>query len=229
VFHAFCRRPLVTAQLTRRLPFFLSPTLVLPDPLLSAQAMAFWRASNFSGVYVPESRGDVCTISCPKLVFGESLESRHAWGPEALHLHLPPVAAPLPPFTEREEEEVATEHQAQLLLLRLQVLVSKDAPNSASDQESSQLTSPALRRHLPLFLQREPAIVAAVTPLLEAHEEELTSRRPLDPEIVLREVLFDAVHTEKEISMAAAAQRLTDLASGCGTEELLWISCCKIF
>jgi hypothetical protein len=211
LFHAFGRRPFVTAQLSRRLPLFLAPTLVLTDPMLSAQAMVFWRASNYHGVYVPESRGEVRNIACARIIFGETLESRHAWGPEAMHLHLLPGVAPLPPFTDREEEELAAEHQPQLLLLRLQVLVSKDAPNSASDQKSSQLMSPALRRHLPLFLQREPAIVAAVTPLLEAHEEELTSRRQLDPEVVVVEVLWDPVHTEREITMAAATQRLNDL------------------
>jgi len=209
--HVFCRRAFVTAELSRRLPLFFSPTLVLTDPMLSARAVAFWRASNSPGAYVPESRGEVRTISCPKLIFGETLESRDAWGPEALHLHLPPVPAALPPFTEREEEALTAEYQPQLLLLRLHVLVSKEPPNSASDRDSSQLTNPALRRHMPLFLQREPEIVAAVTPLLEAHEEELTFRRQLNPEIVLVEVLWHAAHADKEISTAAATQRLNDL------------------
>jgi hypothetical protein len=60
-----------------------------------------------------------------------------------------------------------------------------------------------------VFLQREPEIVAAVSPLLAAHEEELGLLRRLDPDVVLRELLWESAHTEKEISTEALTQHLT--------------------
>jgi len=205
--HVFCRRPFVTAELSRRLPFWLDPTLILTNPRLSAQAVAFWRASNFFGVYVQESRREVCNIACSRVIFCESAESQASWGPEALSIHLAP-AGPLPPFTRREEEALTDEYQQQLLLLRLQVLASKDSSNPAPERDSERPTSSGVSRHLPLFLQREPDIVKAVSPLLEAHEEELKFLRRLDPDVVLRELLFESVHTEREISTEALTRHL---------------------
>jgi hypothetical protein len=205
--HVFCRRPFVTAELNRRLPFWLHPTLILTNPRLSAQAVAFWRASNSPGVYVLESRGEVCNIACARIIFCESAESQAGWGPEALSIHLPPAGL-LPPFTRREEEALTDECQQQLLLLRLEVLLWKEPSNPAPERDSSQLTSSGVHRHLPLFLQREPEIVKAVSPLLEAHEEELKLLRRLDPDLVLRELLWESAHTEKEISTEALTQHL---------------------
>jgi hypothetical protein len=72
----------------------------------------------------------------------------------------------------------------------------------------SQPHSSGLRLHLPMFLQREPEILAAVTALLEAHEEELKFVRRLDPDVVLRELLLESAHTQKEISTEALTQHL---------------------
>jgi hypothetical protein len=76
-----------------------------------------------------------------------------------------------------------------------------------SSEDSSQLPSSKLRRHLPQFLQREAEIVKMVRPLLEAHEEELVLHRQLDPEVALVEVLWTPAHQEKEISTSEVTKR----------------------
>ena len=204
--HVFCRRAFVTAELSRRLPFWLHPSLVLTNPRLSAQAAAFWRALNFPDVYLPDSRGEVCNIACTRIIFCDSAESRAAWGSESLSIPLLP-AGPIPPFTRREEDALTDECQQQLLQLRLEVLLCEEPSNPGPEHDSAQLTG-SMRRHLPLFLQREPEVVKAVSPLLEAHEEELGLLRRLDPDLVLRELLLESAHTEKEISTEALTHHL---------------------
>ena len=208
LFRGFGRRPFVTPEITRRLPFWLSPTLILTNPRLTARAQAFWRAANFVDVWIPEARGEVCNFACARIILCESAESGAAWGPEAMPIHVTPCAGPLPPFSEEDAAFIA-EIQQQLFLLRLEVLASRNSSNLSPEQEVPQPNSSGLRPHLPVFLQREPEIVAAVSPLLEAHEEELKFVRRLDPDVVLRELLWESAHTEKEISTEALTQHLT--------------------
>jgi len=207
LFRGFGRRTFISPEITRRLPFWLSPTLILTNPRLTAQAQAFWRAANFFDVWIPEARGGVCNFACARIILCESAESGAAWGPEALPIHVTPCAGPLPPFSE-EDAALITEIQQQLFLLRLEVLASRDSSNLSPEQEVSQPHSSGLRLHLPMFLQREPEILAAVTALLEAHEEELKFVRRLDPDVVLRELLLESAHTQKEISTEALTQHL---------------------
>jgi len=204
--HVFCRRPFVTAQLSRRLAFWLHPTLILTNTPSSGPTVAFWRALNFPDVYLPDSRGEVCNIACTRIIFCENAESRAGWGSEALSIPLLPAGL-IPPFTRHEEDALTDECQQQLLQLRLEVLLCQEPSNSGPEHDSSQLTS-SMRRHLPLFLQREPEVVKAVSPLFDAHEEELELLRRLDPDIVLRQLLWESSHTEKEISPEALTQHL---------------------
>ena len=47
MFHVFCRRPLMVAQLSPRLPLFMHPTLLINASPISASEGRFWRASNY--------------------------------------------------------------------------------------------------------------------------------------------------------------------------------------
>jgi hypothetical protein len=57
--HILCRRAIMTAALSPKLPFHLHPTLLINAPRMSARAGDFWRASNFRGTFIlgPNSPG----------------------------------------------------------------------------------------------------------------------------------------------------------------------------
>jgi hypothetical protein len=159
------------------LPFFLHPTLMLNISWISAKTGGFWRALNFPGVYVAD-----------------------AGGPEAKHFSLLPVTGELPFLTPREADALADEYQRQFLMLRLRLLVPRQQAGGDSDVSSPDPIGSAVRWHLPLFLQGEPEIVKALTPLLEAHEQERLARHFLDPHVAIVEAVWAAAHAGKEIS-----------------------------
>jgi hypothetical protein len=52
LFGSLCRRPLLVAELSRRLPLFLHPTLMVDDPKLTGNARAFGRSASRQGMFV---------------------------------------------------------------------------------------------------------------------------------------------------------------------------------
>jgi hypothetical protein len=68
LFGSLCRRGLPVAELSRRLPFFLNPTLLINDPRLSGKAWASWQAANCHGLYVAGAGSSVRSLCCSKAV-----------------------------------------------------------------------------------------------------------------------------------------------------------------
>jgi hypothetical protein len=66
LFGSLCRRALLVGELSRRLPFFLNPTLLINDPRLSAKACAYWQAANCHGLYVAGPKSTVSSLCCSK-------------------------------------------------------------------------------------------------------------------------------------------------------------------
>jgi hypothetical protein len=52
LFGSLCRRALLVAELSRRPPLFLHPTLMVIDPKISGSARAFWHAASCHGMFV---------------------------------------------------------------------------------------------------------------------------------------------------------------------------------
>jgi hypothetical protein len=203
LFHALCRRPLAVAELSRGLPLELGPTLLLNISQMSAKTAGFWRASNFSDVYVPRAGGVVSNIACGKIVFCETVESREAWGPEAMHLALLPTTEQLPSLTEQEAVQIADEYQPKFLLWRLHRL------SSMHQSKTTSCPSNLGGQNLLVCVGEEPEIVKAVTLLLEAQEQELSARRSRNPYLAIVEAVWSAAHKKaKEISVAEVAQRV---------------------
>jgi hypothetical protein len=207
MFHVFCRRALVVAQLSPRLPLFIHPTLLINASPISAAAGAFWRATNYPHVVVPGPRGTMCNIACAKIIFCEREGAGRAWAPEAIHIGLVPTSQELPSLTELEEAQLAARYQPQLLMFRLRNL------SSMSDGASSQPTFVgfAAGGSLPACIAENPEIRKALTPLLEAHEQDLLASRALDPHVAIVESVWTPSHKEKELSTAEIAKRVTAL------------------
>jgi len=207
MFHVFCRRPLIVAQLSPRIPLFMHPTLLLNAPPISATAGGFWRASNYPGVVVPGPRGTMHNIACAKIIFCESESAARAWAPEAIHIGLVPTSQELPSLTELEEGQLAAQYQPQLLMFRLRNL------SLMSDGSSCQptLVGFAAGGSLPTCIAENPEIRKALMPLLEAHQQDLRASRARDPNVASVESVWAPSHKTKEMSTDAITKRVNAL------------------
>jgi hypothetical protein len=209
LFHALCRRSLVVAELSLSLPLFLSPTLLVNVPAMSASAGGRWRASNYRGAFVPGPRGTLRNIACSKIIFCETETAREVWGPEATHIALLPTSQELPALTEAEEAQLAAEYQPQFLMFRLRNLFSM----RQSVLSSCPPRSPGfeLGGNLPACIAEDHEIVDAMAPVLEARAQELLARCSLDPHVSIVEALWSAAHREKEIAVKELTARVNAL------------------
>ena len=77
---ALGRRGLLVAELNRRLPFFLRPTLMVDDPRLSRKALAFWVSASRQGMFVAGAGDAVRELACSKVVLSRPEDPQDAWG-----------------------------------------------------------------------------------------------------------------------------------------------------
>ena len=214
---ALCRHPLMVAEFSRRLPFFLTPTFLIYDPGLSPKRQASWRACNHRGFFVPLNGNTLGNLASAKAVFSENKDSADAWGPEALRLNLRPTMEPVPELTEFEEQQLAARFQPQLLMHRLRNLPLIQQSGSATCKPPA---NSELARNLLIGVQDAPAIVKAATPLLVAHEDELSMRRSLDPKAVIVECLWGPAHQTRQIPSAKLLKRVNGLLLSRGESNL---------
>jgi hypothetical protein len=203
LFAPLCRRSLIVAELSRQLPIFLRPTLLLNDPRLTVKVLASWRASNYHGVYATGSGGVLRDLACSKAVFSE-MGDAEGWGDEAMRLTLLPTAREFPPLTHQDQVQIAAEFQPQLLMYRLRHL--RPVPQSGSRRPSS--AGFELSQRLLVCVQEEPEIVQTVAPLLESHEQELLRRRSLDPHVAIVEALWGPAHGVRKLSPSEVTKRV---------------------
>lgn len=118
------RRALPVAELSRRLPFLLRPTLMVNDPKLPARACAAWSAANCQSLFVAGSGSTVCSLSCPKVVVLQPGDSPQVWGEEAMFLMLPHSESA--PLSNRMLADITAEFQPKFEMWRLRLLSGKD-------------------------------------------------------------------------------------------------------
>jgi hypothetical protein len=201
MFHSLCRRPLMVAELSRRLPIFLHPTLLVDDPKLSPKACSFWRAASVPGVIVPVTESRVCELACSKAVRLQPEDSLDAWGEEAMHLVLPPTE--FPPLSDHLLASIAAEFQPQLEMHRLRRLSGKEK----SAFPSSPLSKFQLARDLFACLPEDAGIVRTLTPLLESHQQELLARGSRNPQVAIVKAVWVPAHEPGKMSVSDVAKR----------------------
>jgi hypothetical protein len=183
------------------------------------KSRGFWRATNHRGVFVPSGRGIVSNLACAKVIFSETGDgSRQDWGQESMYFPLSPEDGELPPLTAKQEDDMAAEFQPEFLMYRLRHLhfVNQDMFTSTRPR----LLGFELGRSLLACVEDEPKIVNAVSPLLEAHEQELLERRFLDPRVAILEAVWTPAHEGKEISTARIAERVNALLRNRGESQV---------
>ena len=206
MFHVFCRRPLMVAQLSPRLPLLMRPTLLINVSPISASQGGFWRASNYRGTVIPGPGGTMRNVACAKIIFCERESAGRAWAPEAIHIGLVPTSQELPPLTELEEAQLAAKYQPQLLMFRLRNLSLMYQCDESSGQPA--LIGFAAGGSLPPCIAEDPEIRKALTPLLEAHEHDLQASRGRDPNVAIVESVWAPSHKTKEMSTDAITKRV---------------------
>jgi hypothetical protein len=206
---AVCRRALVVAELSLSLPFILCPTLLINVLKISARAAGRWRASNYCGAFIPGARGTLRNIACTKIIFCETEAAREVWGPEAMHVALLPTTQELAALTEQEEADLAAEYQPQFLMFRLRNLSSIHRSGAGLCQPK--FAGFELRGNLLACIAEDPEIVKAWTPLLEAHEQELLTRRSRNPGVAAVETVWAPAHKQPEMSTEQITQRVDAL------------------
>jgi hypothetical protein len=207
---SLCRRALLVAELSRRLPFFLRPTLMVNDPKLSARACAAWSAANCQSLFVAGSGSTVCSLSCPKAVVLQPGDSPQAWGEEAMFLMLP--HSEFAPVSNRMLADITAEFQPKFEMWRLRLLSGKDQFVSTSHP----LARFGLARTLGACIPEDPRIVEVLTPLLESHQQDLLAQRSRDPKVGIVEAIWVPAHRPGKMSTTEISERVNALLASRG-------------
>jgi hypothetical protein len=202
LFGSLCRRALPVAELSRRLPFFLRPTLVVNDPTLSGKALAFWRATNCHGLFVAGTGSTLCELSCSRAIVLQPGDSPEMWGEEAMFLTLPHVESA--PLSGQILVKIAAETQPQLEMFRLRLLTGMDQFVSPSHP----LSRFDLARKLGACIPEDAGIVQILTPMLESHQQEMLAQRSRDPRVVILEAVWSPSHEQDEMTAGEITKRV---------------------
>jgi hypothetical protein len=202
LFGALCRRSLLVAELSRRLPLFLQPTLLANHGRLSEKDCALWRAANCRSLFVARTGSTVCSLGCAKAVVMQPDDSLDMWGPEAMLLELP--LAETTPLSDQLLANIASAIQPQLELFRLRLLSGPGlfAPGTHP------LSRFALARNLAVCIPEDEGIVRSLTPLLETHERMLLAERLRDPRVAILQAVWAPSHKQKEMPVGEITNRV---------------------
>lgn len=210
MFRSLSFRPLMVAELSRRLPFNLGPTLLVDDPRLSPRDCAFWNAANFPGMVVSATGGKLCQLTCSKAVVLRPQDPPDAWGEETIHLILPPTE--LAPLSQMQLKSIADELQPQLEMYRLRRLVGAEEFASLTPQ----LPDCELARSLCRCIPGDAEILRTVTPLLESQQQETLARRARDPQVVIVKAIWDPAHRPGKMSVTEITERVNAILLSSG-------------
>jgi hypothetical protein len=190
-----CRRPILLGELSpggfRKLPMWLSPTLLLDIPEPRAPLQRLLRASSRRGTYV-SSEGRPVDLYCPKVVCSqEPLRDPTLLG-LALEVALPPTRRKLPILDLGMSEQIADEFQAKLLMYRLTNFHNAKAPVV----DLSELGAPTqdLVRTLMACTIGDTELQSGVVPLLREQDQEIEADRLSAVSSVILEALLFACH-----------------------------------
>jgi hypothetical protein len=206
------RHPLILGDITRSafgsLPMALRPTVMVSQPDLSPKVWSLWGASNYRGVFIPGTAGNVLDVVCSKVAFTGMNGASHLYRDQALYLALPPADHDLPPLDHREQERIAEHFQPRLLMYRLRQLQRVRASHSAA----CPLTFPTLElaRNLMACVPDEPEVAQAVVPLLESQAQDVLAGRACDPNAAIIEVMWILLH---QGTIEASTSQVTELVN----------------
>lgn len=203
VFRPLARRGLIVAKLSQQLPLALHPTPLITDQTLSVRNLAFWRACNSRGAYVPGTRGStICNLACSRAVLLRPDGSPDDWGDTVMHGFLP--GGEFPPVSESQVKDIAQEFQPRFERYRLLALTRGNELFSQSTLSADS----DLARTLFACVRPRPEVVQLVAPLLQSHEQEREARRLRDPRVAVVEALWAPAHGPGKMRVSEIASRV---------------------
>jgi hypothetical protein len=207
------RRGLRVAELNRRLPFFLHPTLMVDDPRLSGKARAFWVSASRQGMFVAGAGDTVRELACSKVVLSRPEDPEDAWGEDAMHLVLP--HAELPTLSNDLLTRIAAEFQPQLEMFRLRHLSGVDPFVSATHP----LARFDLARNLGACIPEDPGIIQLLTPLFESYQQDISAQRSRDPRVAILEAIWSPSHDQEEMTVGEITKRVDAILRSRGVNQ----------
>ena len=204
---ALCRRALLVAELSRRLPFSLRPTPIVNDPLLKKSV--FWRAASCPGVFVAGTGSTLSAFDCTKVVVLQPDQSPLMWGPEAMFLPLPPTD--VLPLSDPQLAGIAAEFQPQLEMFRLRLLGGEPVVAKLHPLARFELV-----RNLAPCIPADAEIVRVLTPLLESLQQGLVEWGPHDPRVASLQAVWTPSHLQKEMTVGEITTRANAIMRALG-------------
>lgn len=212
LFGSLCRRALPVVELSRRLPFFLHPTLMVNDSMLAGKARAFWHAAS-QGMFVAGPCGTIRELTCSKAIVLQPGDSPQAWGEEAMFLTLPYTE--LHSLSHQTFTGIAAEFQPQLEMFRLRLMSGVDPFISTSHP----LAKFELARNLGACIPEDPGIVQVLTPLLESQQQDVLAQHLRDPRVAILEAVWIPSHELDELTVAEITRRVNALLRSRGESQ----------
>ena len=202
-----CRHPLLLAELNRAslcALMALRPTWLINQPGMTSRLLDFCGDSNYRGVLVPGTRGDVLDLVSSKSIFMGANSAAHSWCEHSLHLALPPARRGLPPLDEARQVQIADHFQPRFLLYRLHHL--QQVRQSRSNGNGSAQPMSDLAGTLQTCSPNGNQVESLWLPLLQAQERDALAQRCWDPGSAMIEVLLSLRHaSESETAMKELA------------------------
>jgi len=209
------------------LPTDLNLTLLISQRDLSWSLSQLLTAANYRGMHVPGKSGAVQDWAGSKAIFLGSTANPNDWSGEALWISLPVSETELPLVDEQERARIARNLQAKFLRFRLDWLwKAREAGVSVGRRP---FPESELAQSLSVCAWYDTELMENVTPVLRGLVEEATTRRQLEAEIVVLEVLWEPAHQLPELSVKKITEYLNlrlRIRGGLyeySTEEVGWI------
>ncbi len=189
-----CRRGLILAGLTPAkllaLPVTFRPTLLLQQP--SSSALKLLLGSNFSGVFVAGSGGDIQDLRCAKAIFTGIRTLPALWNGQTIQLPLSPLDEVTTQPAERILENIGNYFQPRLLQYRLDHW--REVRRSRFSVTGLRSPTRELANALGACVPDDDDLVGQLAPLLAAQDQDALPFCNLD--MAMMEILWPRLHPQ---------------------------------
>jgi hypothetical protein len=217
-----CRRPLCLVGLTRsemmRLPWSLSPTLLLDELDSQSGMQTILRASSQRGMHVA-ARGEILDLFGPKIIFSGSPLCGASFEGAVLRTALIPISGNVPPVEKREEQDLAERFQARFLGYFLRNFSSVRVP----DFDVSPLALPiqGVAQTLGSAVVGSKELQARILPILAVQDEEVRAARACSLDSVVLEAILFFIHRGdwSKVRTQNLAEKVTEIYKGRGSDR----------
>lgn len=201
-----CRHPLMLAELTPSgfcaLPMHLSLTLLLNQQRLKDTMQRLLRTSTHRGLHVLGNGGRVLDLFGPKAIVSGDVAWLEALGGEAIRISMSPSLVQPLALDEQLQDEIAHDFQPRLLMYRIRNL--RKPSTARVDVSNYAFATRQLAGTLAQCFPENSKLAREVIQLLQSQDKEARVRRSYNVDCVIVEILWHAIHHEKQRQLSVA-------------------------